>query len=152
MSVCVVFFFPSLQGFLSFTSTFATKGVFLGFPPPPKKNLYSFLSSPPSNHFLPLSHISRPHTLPPTTLYLAHLAPYLASTHTQLVGQIASTQTENEALARRIDAQRNEAGDLLEGLERVMRDLEGANGVLGEYVGEVGRAGGAEERGELGKK
>lgn len=88
-----------------------------------------------------------PHTLPPTTLYLAHLAPYLASTHTQLVAQIAETQAENEALARRIDAQRKEADGLLQGLERVVRDLEAANGVLG---GEIGRDGVMEERAELG--
>lgn len=88
----------------------------------------------------------RPHTLPPITLYLAHLAPYLAATHTQLVAQIAATQAENESLARRIEAQRNAAGELLQGLERVVRDLEGANELLGECVAEVAKV---EESGDL---
>ncbi|MCJ1462186.1 hypothetical protein MMC07_000786 [Pseudocyphellaria aurata] len=87
--------------------------------------------------------VDAPHTLPPTTLYLAHLAPYLAATQTQLVAQIADTQTENEALAGRIAAQREQVDVLLEGLERRLRDLDGANEVLGACgVGEGGDGGG----------
>lgn len=130
----------SLNGLWSFGAKHPNSS--LSSPPPPHKPHPSLTPS--------LSHTHRPHTLPPTTLYLAHLAPYLASTHTQLMAQLAETQAENEALARRIDAQRKEADGLLQGLERVVRDLEVANGVLGEHVGEVERDGGAEERAELG--
>lgn len=76
----------------------------------------------------------RPHTLPPERLYLAHLAPYLSETEKQLQADLKQTQAENEDLALRIQSQREEVEKVVAGLESVVRDLEGANLVMGEVV------------------
>ncbi len=84
---------------------------------------------------------SRPHTLPPQSLYLAHLAPYLTSTQAQLDKELLAVQTENELLAKGVEGQRDEVERLVSGLEAVIADLEGANGVMEGVIegGEVGR-------------
>lgn len=85
----------------------------------------------------------RPHLLPPSELFLAHLTPYLCETRTRLDAQLEATQAANEELVRQIMAQRREMEGLVEGLEGVVADLEGAGeameGVLGsgELQGEV---------------
>lgn len=84
-----------------------------------------------SHHPLP-----RPHTLPPERLYLAHLAPYLSETEKQLQADLKQAKAENEDLAVRIQSQREEIEKLVAGLESVVRDLEGANLVMGEVVEE----------------
>lgn len=50
-------------------------------------------------------------------------------------------QAENEQLAKRVERQRDEVERLVSGLETVIADLEGANGVMGEVVegGEIRR-------------
>lgn len=73
---------------------------------------------------------NRPHTLPPQSLYLAHLAPYLTSTQAQLESELQVVQAENEQLAKGIEGQRDEVERLVSGLEAVIADLEGANGVM----------------------
>lgn len=73
-----------------------------------------------------------PHTLPPHKLYLAHLAPYLASTETQLLSSLSTTQAENSELALQIQSQWEQAETLLSGLEKVISDLEAANEMMGE--------------------
>lgn len=128
---------------LSLSIFFFHSSTFLFFPLPPWADPSLILLPP-------FSPTHRPHTLPPTTLYLAHLGPYLASTHTQIVSQITETQIENEALARQIDAQRTEADLLLQKLERVVADLESANGVLGECAEEVEKSGELVTMGDLG--
>lgn len=76
----------------------------------------------------------RPHTLPPQSLYLAHLAPYLASTQAQLETQLQTVQAENAQLAQGVETQRDEVEWLVSGLEAVIADLEGANVVMGEVI------------------
>ena len=76
----------------------------------------------------------RPHTLPPQSLYLAHLAPYLAATQAQLSTQLQTLQAENARLAQGVEGQRDEVERLDGGLEALMADLEGANAVMGEAV------------------
>ena len=78
-----------------------------------------------------------PHTLPPQSLYLAHLAPYLASTQSQLEAELQAVQVENEQLAKGVERQRDEVERLVSGLEAVIADLEGANGAMSS-VAEVG--------------
>ena len=75
-----------------------------------------------------------PHTLPPQSLYLAHLAPYLVSTQEQLEAEIQAVQAENVQLAKGVEGQRDEVERLVGGLDAVIADLEGANGVMGEAV------------------
>ena len=59
----------------------------------------------------------RPHTLPPTRLYLAHLAPYLAETEIELHAELKQMQAENETLALGLQGQRDEVERLVAGLE-----------------------------------
>ena len=77
--------------------------------------------------------------LPPQPLYLAHLAPYLASTQSQLEIELQAVQAENEQLAKGVERQRDEVERLVSGLEAVIADLDGANGALSDVVddGEV---------------
>ena len=87
----------------------------------------------------------RPHTLPPTRLYLAHLAPYLAETEIELQAELKQIQAENENLAQGLRGQKDEVERLVAGLETVVRDLEAANEVMDGVVE------GGEMRGELGE-
>ncbi|CAD6572188.1 MAG: hypothetical protein ASARMPREDX12_004996 [Alectoria sarmentosa] len=75
-----------------------------------------------------------PHMLPPQSLYLAHLAPYLASTQSQLETELQSAQADNEQLAKGVERQRDEVERLVGGLEAVISDLEGANGAMSDVV------------------
>ena len=68
--------------------------------------------------------------LPPQSLYLAHLAPYLASTQSQLEAELQAVQIENEELAKGIETQKDEVERLVSGLETVIADLEGANSAM----------------------
>ena len=118
--------------------THGSRALFSKYPPP------CILPISLTNH----TPSSRPHLLPPQSLYLAHLAPYLTSTQTQLQNELQALQTENETLAKGIEGQRVEVGRLVGGLEAVIRDLEEANGVM-EGV-EVGRGETLEVEGEVG--
>ncbi len=96
---------------------------------------------------------SSPHTLPPQSLYLAHLAPYLASTQSQLETELQAVQVENEQLAKGVERQRDEVERLVSGLEGVIADLEGANGAMSEIVEGSGiRKEAMEIDGEIGTK
>ena len=72
--------------------------------------------------------------LPPQSLYLAHLAPYLASTQSQLETELQAVQIENEQLARGVERQKDEVERLVGGLEAVIADLEGANGAMSDVA------------------
>lgn len=98
----------------------------------------------PSNH--------SPHTLPPHSLYLAHLAPYLASTQSQLEIKLRSVQVENEQLAKGVERQRDEVERLVSGLEAVIADLEGANIAMSDVEGSEIRKEAMELDGESGVK
>lgn len=82
-------------------------------------------------HALPLN---RPHTLPPERLFLAHLAPYLAQTETELDGELKRLQAENEELVDGIQGQQEETERLVGGLETFIADLERANEVMGSEI------------------
>lgn len=101
------------------------------------------------NYFAALGY--RPHTLPPQSLYLAHLAPYLTSTQAQLEAELQTVQAENEQLAKGLEGQGDDVERLISGLEAVIADLEGANEVMGAVVegGEIKREV-MEVEGELG--
>jgi len=73
--------------------------------------------------------------LPPTELYDAHLSPQLMPIQAELEERLRSTRARNEELVGLIQRQREEVEGLVMGLEAVVRDLEGANGVLGPVVG-----------------
>ncbi|KAL8717686.1 MAG: hypothetical protein Q9225_005094 [Loekoesia sp. 1 TL-2023] len=75
-----------------------------------------------------------PHTLPPERLYLAHLAPYLRQTETELEGELKRLQSENEELVEGIQGQREDAEQLIGGLEAFIADLERANEIMGNEV------------------
>lgn len=79
----------------------------------------------------------RPHLLPPEQILAAHLAPHLAQLQGQLNAKLQTTQAHNEVLWGEIRAQREEASRLLGVVEKVLADVDGANGLLDEVVGEV---------------
>lgn len=78
-----------------------------------------------------------PHTLPAPTILHAHLAPHLASNQSQLNAALQTTQASNARLWDEIRAQRAEMEALVGGVEKVLRDMDGANALLGEVVDEV---------------
>ncbi|KAK5006818.1 hypothetical protein LTR28_006048 [Elasticomyces elasticus] len=65
----------------------------------------------------------QPHTLPPSSLYLAHLAPALASHQVSLQQRLQSVQSENVDLLRIIQQQRQEMEAMVQGLEDAVEDL-----------------------------
>ncbi|KAL8919943.1 MAG: hypothetical protein Q9208_006511 [Pyrenodesmia sp. 3 TL-2023] len=75
-----------------------------------------------------------PHTLPPERLFLAHLAPYLKQTESELESELKRLQDENEELVEGIQGQREEAEQLVSGLEAFIADLERANDIMGNEV------------------
>jgi kinetochore protein NNF1 len=80
---------------------------------------------------------NRPHTLPPEHILAAHMAPHLASQQSQLNAKLQTIQSHNVALFDEIRAQREEAARLLVGVEKVLADVDGANGLLDEVAGEL---------------
>ncbi|MCJ1310872.1 hypothetical protein MMC25_004540 [Agyrium rufum] len=81
-----------------------------------------------------------PHMLPPESIYLAHLAPYLRGVQGDLETKVQATEEENRNLESEIQTQREEIEAILSGLEDVVRDLEGANQVLDARVEDDGGA------------
>ncbi|KAL8674230.1 MAG: hypothetical protein Q9168_001354 [Polycauliona sp. 1 TL-2023] len=75
-----------------------------------------------------------PHTLPPERLFLAHLAPYLTQTQTELEGELKRLQSENDELVDGIQSQQEDAERLVGGLEAFIADLERANEIMGTEV------------------
>src|SRR5690349_6214939 len=73
---------------------------------------------------------ARPHTLPPSSLLVAHLSPCLHEQHTLLTTSLNVTQQRNEALASEIVEQKDEIEKLVSGLEEIVRDLERAAGMV----------------------
>lgn len=78
----------------------------------------------------------RMHEIPPQQLYLAHLAPYLEETQTKLESEMLQLQADHETLVRGIQAQEEEVERMVSGLEAMIKDLEGANEVMDEVVGD----------------
>lgn len=80
---------------------------------------------------------NRPHTLPPEHILAAHMAPHLASHQSQLNAKLQTIQSHNVSLFDEIKAQREEAVRLLAAVEKVLADVDGANGLLDGVVGEL---------------
>ena len=74
---------------------------------------------------------NRPHTLPPTQLFLSHLVPSLTHTSTEILAQHATLQTENAAILARVVQQRRDIAAMMQGLEKAVGDLEGSVVALG---------------------
>lgn len=72
------------------------------------------------------------HTLPPSSIYLAHLMPFLEEHTTLLNAQLAATQDSNTELLSTITAQRAEIETLVRSLEDVTRDLETSAQMMGQ--------------------
>ncbi|KAL8871610.1 MAG: hypothetical protein Q9174_002600, partial [Haloplaca sp. 1 TL-2023] len=75
-----------------------------------------------------------PHTLPPERLYLAHLAPYLKQTETELGAELQRLQSDNEELVEAIQGQKEETELLIGGLEAFIADLERANDLMNDEI------------------
>ncbi|ORY08737.1 Nnf1-domain-containing protein [Clohesyomyces aquaticus] len=65
-----------------------------------------------------------PHNLPPSSIHLAHLMPFLEAQTATLNAELSATQTSNTELLSTITAQRAEIEALVRGLENVVHDLE----------------------------
>ena len=88
---------------------------------------------------------SRPHTLPPQAHLAAHLTPYLAHAQGHLNARLQTVASKNAQLAETVRAQRDEMERLLALLEAVVRDVDGAAGVLAvddEVPGDAGAGAG----------
>ncbi|KAH8593736.1 Nnf1-domain-containing protein [Bisporella sp. PMI_857] len=71
-----------------------------------------------------------PHTLPVETIIRAHTDPLRAQQQGQLNAKLQTVQSQNAALAGKLADQQREIEGLLGGLEKVVRDLENAGGLL----------------------
>ena len=67
---------------------------------------------------------TRPHTLTPSEIHLAHLMPFLEKQATDMNTKLSETQTANTELLATVTAQRAEIEALVRGLEGVVSDLE----------------------------
>ncbi|KAF2230677.1 Nnf1-domain-containing protein [Viridothelium virens] len=76
-----------------------------------------------------------PHTLSPETLLQTHLTPFLNTAQQDLKTNLADTQDRNTALIQEIEGQRKEIDVLMQGLENVVRDLEGSVAALNSENG-----------------
>lgn len=83
----------------------------------------------------------RPDLLPPQTVLQAHLSRPLTSTTSHLNAKLQNTQSDNERLFDEVTAQRAEIEALVARLETVSDDVDSANGLLAEVVGEIAREG-----------
>ncbi|KAI1627369.1 Nnf1-domain-containing protein [Exophiala viscosa] len=66
------------------------------------------------------------HTLSADELHSAHLTPYLQQAQDELSSKVHSTQAENATIFSKITEQRAEIEQLLSGLDRVIKDIEGS--------------------------
>ncbi|GAB7357740.1 hypothetical protein MBLNU459_g0395t1, partial [Dothideomycetes sp. NU459] len=71
-----------------------------------------------------------PHTLPPSSLYLSHLAPSLIEQRTALEARLATAQSENADLLQTVLQQRRDVEALLSGLDTIVADIDASNAAL----------------------
>lgn len=69
----------------------------------------------------------RPHLLPPEAILSAHLSPFLGEQVSNVSSRLDASKSSNLALAQEISAQRKSINELIQGLEDVVSDLEGAS-------------------------
>ncbi|KAG8526843.1 uncharacterized protein KY384_008272 [Bacidia gigantensis] len=74
------------------------------------------------------------HEVPPTQLFLAHLAPSLQGATTQLEAELEGLQRENDALIEKMKGQEEEVEALVQGLEAGIKDLGNTNEIMDEAV------------------
>ncbi|KAI1963516.1 hypothetical protein LOZ58_002350 [Ophidiomyces ophidiicola] len=74
-----------------------------------------------------------PHTLGATELYQAHLTPYLAQAQQSLDLKLEETEKHNILLAEKIQRQKEEIRQLLEGMEAIIGDIEGAAKAMQDF-------------------
>ncbi|KAK4574369.1 hypothetical protein LTR86_002131 [Recurvomyces mirabilis] len=65
-----------------------------------------------------------PHTLPPSQLYLSHLAPQLQQYSSEISTRQAEVSGENVEVLARVQRQRREIAGLMAGLESAVKDLD----------------------------
>jgi kinetochore protein NNF1 len=65
-----------------------------------------------------------PHTLPPSDLVNAHLAPFLTDMRSTITNETSALEASNAKLMETIKQQRQEIKALVSGLENVVQDLE----------------------------
>ncbi|KAI1052488.1 hypothetical protein LB507_007804 [Fusarium sp. FIESC RH6] len=78
-----------------------------------------------------------PHMLPPSTILAAHLSPTLTAHQSQLNARLQTTQSQNALLHDEVQRQREEIRALLDALEAVVADVQGANDALRPIVDDV---------------
>ncbi|KAF4447261.1 Kinetochore-associated protein NNF1 [Fusarium austroafricanum] len=78
-----------------------------------------------------------PHMLPPSTILAAHLVPSLTAHQSQLNARLQTTQSQNSLLYDEVRRQREEIRALLDALEAVVADVQGANDALRPVVDDV---------------
>lgn len=78
-----------------------------------------------------------PHLLPPSAILAAHMTPSLTAHQSQLNARLQTTQSQNALLHDEVGRQRDEIRSLLEALEGVVADVQGANDALRPLVDEV---------------
>ena len=71
-----------------------------------------------------LIHEYRPHTLPPSQLYLSHLAPQLQQYSTEMSTRQSEVSNENVEILARVQQQRKDISNLMAGLESAVKDLD----------------------------
>jgi kinetochore protein NNF1 len=75
---------------------------------------------------------SRPHTLTPSEVHLAHLMPFLEQQATEMNTKLFETQQSNTELLSTVTAQRAEIEALVRGLESVIQDLEASAQIMAQ--------------------
>lgn len=75
--------------------------------------------------------------LPPSTILAAHLTPTLTAHQSQLNARLQTTQSQNALLYDEVQRQREEIRALLDALEAVVADVQGANEALRPVVNDV---------------
>ncbi|KAK8100600.1 uncharacterized protein PG998_008002 [Apiospora kogelbergensis] len=71
-----------------------------------------------------------PHLLPASAILAAHLQPHLVASQSQLNARLQTTQSHNARLWTEIQQQRAELSSLTSLLEKLVKDLEEAGGML----------------------
>nr|POE77708.1 polyamine-modulated factor 1 [Quercus suber] len=78
-----------------------------------------------------------PHTLPPASLYLSHLAPTLTQHSNTIAAEQSDVENENVELFARVMQQRKDISSLMQGLENVVADLNASVAALTEQPADM---------------
>ena len=76
----------------------------------------------------------RIHETPPEQLFLAHLAPFMKETETNLEAEISQMEAENAQLLKSMRESEEEADKMAGDLEIIIKDLESASEVVDDAV------------------